>query len=159
MPTIRTVKGDNRAPSGRPCGNRQRPKNPARHIHERSPRCRRRSDTRRRDRRRAGRAFGRLSSEAAGRRSCHSRRRRTHRRRLATTGGILARLFTPAKFDGLDGHRFPARKRSLPTKDEMADYLESYAVRFDLPVHLNTRVERLHKADGRFRVESDWRRL
>ena len=64
------------------------------------------------------------------------------------------RLFTPAKFDGLDGYRFPADKDTFPTKDQMADFLESYAGRFDLPVRLNTRVERLYKADGCFRVET-----
>jgi putative flavoprotein involved in K+ transport len=64
------------------------------------------------------------------------------------------RLFTPAKFDGLDGDPFPADKDTFPTKDQMADYLESYAQRLDLPVRVNTRVERLHKEDGRFRVET-----
>jgi putative flavoprotein involved in K+ transport len=64
------------------------------------------------------------------------------------------RLFTPAKFDGLDGFRFPADKDTFPTKDQMADYLESYAERFNLPVRLNTSVERLHKANGRYRVET-----
>ena len=44
------------------------------------------------------------------------------------------RLFTPARFDGLAGMPFPAPPRSFPTKDEMADYLEAYAARFELPV-------------------------
>ena len=35
------------------------------------------------------------------------------------------RLFTPAKFDGLDGMPFPAPANYFPTKDEMADYLEA----------------------------------
>src|SRR5262245_33489928 len=47
------------------------------------------------------------------------------------------RLFTPARFDGLDGMRFPAPPHSFPTKDEMADYLEAYATRFKLPVRTN----------------------
>lgn len=64
------------------------------------------------------------------------------------------RLFTPAKFDSLDGYRFPAHKDSFPTKDEMADYLESYAEKFGLPVRLNERVKRLYKANGRFRLET-----
>ena len=64
------------------------------------------------------------------------------------------RLFTPAKFDGLDGFRFPADKDTFPTKDQMADYLESYAERFNLPVRLDTYVERLLKANGRYRVET-----
>jgi putative flavoprotein involved in K+ transport len=44
------------------------------------------------------------------------------------------RLFSPARYDGLDGMPFPAPPSSFPTKDQMADYLESYAARFDLPV-------------------------
>jgi hypothetical protein len=40
------------------------------------------------------------------------------------------RLFTPARWDGLDGMPFPAPSQSFPTKDAMADYLESYAAHF-----------------------------
>src|SRR5690348_11297794 len=36
------------------------------------------------------------------------------------------RLFTPARYDGLDGLPFPAAPNHFPTKDEMADYLEHY---------------------------------
>ena len=53
------------------------------------------------------------------------------------------RLFTPARFNGLVGMPFPARADTFPTKDEMADYLEAYAARFDLPVQTGVRVERL----------------
>src|SRR3954470_20205707 len=37
------------------------------------------------------------------------------------------RLFTPARFDALDGLPFPMPADAFPTKDEMADYLEGYA--------------------------------
>jgi putative flavoprotein involved in K+ transport len=60
------------------------------------------------------------------------------------------RLFTPAAFDGLDGMPFPAPKQSTPSKDEMADYLEAYARRFELPVVLKARVSRLRQEGGRF---------
>jgi putative flavoprotein involved in K+ transport len=53
------------------------------------------------------------------------------------------RLYTPAKYDGLPGLRFPASRWHCPQKDEVADYLERYALRFDLPVRTSTRVERL----------------
>ncbi len=53
------------------------------------------------------------------------------------------RLYSPAKFDGLPGMAFPADPWSFPTKDQVADYLEAYADRFDLPVRLGTRVERV----------------
>jgi putative flavoprotein involved in K+ transport len=42
---------------------------------------------------------------------------------------------------------FPARGNYFPTKDEMADYLESYATRFNLPVQLGARVEELARTD------------
>jgi putative flavoprotein involved in K+ transport len=35
------------------------------------------------------------------------------------------RLFTPARFNGLDGMPFPTSPHYFPTKDEMADYLEA----------------------------------
>src|SRR6187397_51640 len=49
------------------------------------------------------------------------------------------RLFTPAMFDGLAGMKFPASPFSFPTKNEMADYLEAYARRFQLPVRNGVR--------------------
>ena len=64
------------------------------------------------------------------------------------------RLFTPARFDGLDGMRFPAPKNSFPTKDEMADYLEAYARHFDLPVLTGTRVERVWREGDRYMVSA-----
>lgn len=62
------------------------------------------------------------------------------------------RLFTPAKFDGLDGMPFPGDPGRFPSKDEMADYLEAYAARFDLPVHSGVEVDRVTRPDDRFRV-------
>jgi putative flavoprotein involved in K+ transport len=60
------------------------------------------------------------------------------------------RLFTSARFDGLDGMPFPAPRNYFPTKDEMADYLERYANHFRLPVRSGMRVERLSKQGNRF---------
>jgi len=53
------------------------------------------------------------------------------------------RLYTPTKYDGLPGLPFPGEPWSYPGKDEVADYLESYAERFDLPVRTGTRVDSL----------------
>jgi putative flavoprotein involved in K+ transport len=36
------------------------------------------------------------------------------------------RLFTSARYSGLEGMPFPAADFSFPTKDEMAEYLEAY---------------------------------
>jgi putative flavoprotein involved in K+ transport len=60
------------------------------------------------------------------------------------------RLFTPARYDGLPGFPFPAPAGSFPSKDEMADYLEAYARRFDLPVKTGVRIEALVRRGGRF---------
>jgi len=65
------------------------------------------------------------------------------------------RLFTPARFDGLDGKPFPASSHTFPTKDEMADYLEEYATELALPVTSGQRVKRLSKRDSVFIVETD----
>jgi putative flavoprotein involved in K+ transport len=60
------------------------------------------------------------------------------------------RLFTPARYCGLPGMPFPAPPSHLPDKDEVADYLERYAERFDLPVRLDTPVESLGWNGERF---------
>ena len=64
------------------------------------------------------------------------------------------RLFTPARYDGLPGMRFPATGGSFITKDEMADYLESYATHFQLPTRLNTRVDCLSRVGDRFAIST-----
>jgi putative flavoprotein involved in K+ transport len=69
------------------------------------------------------------------------------------------RLFTPARYDGLPGWPFPAPPRSFPTKEEVADYLEAYAGRFDLPVRTGVRVDRLTKEGDRFVVTAGERRF
>jgi putative flavoprotein involved in K+ transport len=54
------------------------------------------------------------------------------------------RLFTPAKYDGLPGMAFPAKDPwHFPGKDEVGDFLEAYALKFDLPVRMSTRIDRL----------------
>jgi putative flavoprotein involved in K+ transport len=59
------------------------------------------------------------------------------------------RLYTPRKYDGLPGLPFPGDPWSYPGKDEVADYLETYALRFDLPVRMQTRVDHLEqRGDG-----------
>ena len=60
------------------------------------------------------------------------------------------KLYSPASRDGLPGMPFPAGRTAYPTKDEMADYLEAYAARFELPVRLRTEIGALTQEDGRF---------
>jgi putative flavoprotein involved in K+ transport len=68
------------------------------------------------------------------------------------------RLFSPARFDGLAGMPFPAPAHAFPTKDEMADYLEAYAARFELPLRTGVRVDRLSRRGERFVVAAGERR-
>jgi putative flavoprotein involved in K+ transport len=59
------------------------------------------------------------------------------------------RLYTPAKYNGLPGMPFPGAPWSFPQKDDVAAYLESYALRWDLPVRMSTQVEGLKpRIDG-----------
>jgi putative flavoprotein involved in K+ transport len=68
------------------------------------------------------------------------------------------RLFTPARYDGLPGWRFPAPARSYPTRDQVADYLEAYAARFDLPIRGGVRADRLSRDGDRYVVAAGDRR-
>jgi putative flavoprotein involved in K+ transport len=69
------------------------------------------------------------------------------------------RLFTPARYDGLPGLPFPALPATYPTKDEMAEYLESYAERFRLPVRRGVRVDRVTRRGDTYLVRAGDRTL
>src|SRR5918994_2344851 len=70
------------------------------------------------------------------------------------------RLYSPAKYDGLPGMPFPGKPSSFPSKDDVADYLEAYAHRWELPVRLGVRVSRLSATpDGGFAVDTETGRL
>jgi putative flavoprotein involved in K+ transport len=58
------------------------------------------------------------------------------------------RAFTPAQYDNLPGLAFPAAPDTYPGKDDVADYLQSYAARFELPVRPGTRVTSLTRSNG-----------
>lgn len=62
------------------------------------------------------------------------------------------RLFTPNRLNGLDGMPFPVPGHSFATKDDMADYLEAYAARFELPIRTGVRVDGLRRQGERFLV-------
>ena len=64
------------------------------------------------------------------------------------------RLFTPARFNALPGMAFPGPGQAFSTKDDVADYLEAYATRFELPVRTGVRVDRLSRNGSRFVVEA-----
>ena len=57
------------------------------------------------------------------------------------------RLFTAAEYSSLPGLPFPAPPGTHPGRDDVADYLETYAAAFELPVRTGTPVTRLTR-DG-----------
>jgi putative flavoprotein involved in K+ transport len=65
------------------------------------------------------------------------------------------RLFTPARFDALDGMPFPSAPGYFPTKDEMGDYLASYASHFELPVRTGQTVTSLTREGDRYLIVTD----
>lgn len=73
------------------------------------------------------------------------------------------KLFTPSWAVNLPGWRFPGYKEvRYPTRDQMANYLEGYAMRFDLPVRTGVHVGRVFRGSdgyvlsvGDGRIEAD----
>lgn len=65
------------------------------------------------------------------------------------------RLFTPSQFNGLPGMPFPKPNNYLPTKIEVAAYLEEYASHFQLPMHHHVKVEHLSRAEQGYHVGTD----
>lgn len=68
-------------------------------------------------------------------------------------------LFTPNRLNGMPGMPFPGPRWDLPSKDEFANYLESYAQRFELPVRTGVGVERLTRNGDRFTAAARDRRF
>jgi putative flavoprotein involved in K+ transport len=62
------------------------------------------------------------------------------------------RLYSPARYDGLPGWDVPLDPWAYPTKDEIADYLEAYVERFELPVITGAGVDALRRDGDRYVV-------
>jgi putative flavoprotein involved in K+ transport len=69
------------------------------------------------------------------------------------------RLYSPARYDGLPGMRFPAQRHNYPSGSQMADYLEAYAQRFDLPVRMGVHADGLSKNSDEYVVTAGERRF
>lgn len=57
------------------------------------------------------------------------------------------KLFTPNRFNSLPGLQIPGEDWGFPTKDQVANYLESYAGQFGFPIRHGVRVDSLTR-DG-----------
>ncbi len=61
-------------------------------------------------------------------------------------------LFTPRAYSALPGLVVPGDPEEYPTKDEIADYLETYAAHFELPVLGDTPIGWLERTNEGFRA-------
>ena len=68
-------------------------------------------------------------------------------------------LFTPRRYDSLPGLVFPGDPDGYPGRDEVIDYLESYASIFELPVQLDSKVDAVKAEGGGFILDLGGRTL
>jgi putative flavoprotein involved in K+ transport len=68
-------------------------------------------------------------------------------------------LFTPRRYDSLPGLPVPGDPDGYPGREEVIDYLESYASTFELPVQLNSAVQSVASADAGFILDLGARTL
>lgn len=59
-------------------------------------------------------------------------------------------LFSPARYSGLPGLPFPGDPDRYPTRDEVVAYLREYAVRFDLPIISDAKVQQVERSESIF---------
>lgn len=64
-------------------------------------------------------------------------------------------LFTPSFYSSLPGLRLKKERNCMPTKDDIANYLENYAKTFSLPVQLGIHVKNVSKIDDFFSLETN----
>ncbi|MGH8957433.1 MAG: flavin-containing monooxygenase [Acidimicrobiia bacterium] len=69
------------------------------------------------------------------------------------------KLFTPNRFNSLPGLPIPGEDWGFPTKDQVADYLESYADHFGLPIRHSSRVDSLTQRGNGFVATVDGQEL
>ncbi len=61
-------------------------------------------------------------------------------------------LFSPAKYSTLPGLPFPGDPDRYPLRDEVVDYLDAYAAKFDFPIITDARVQHLSQEKGKFQL-------
>lgn len=69
------------------------------------------------------------------------------------------KLFTSARYNNLPGLAFPGNKSRFPSKDDVAEYLRTYAATFNIPVLFNQKVIKLSRIDGIFYAETEQERF
>jgi putative flavoprotein involved in K+ transport len=64
------------------------------------------------------------------------------------------KLYSPARFDGLPGWGMPVPRWTYPTKDQLADYFEAYAERFEFPIITGVSVDSLRRDGDRYVIRA-----
>lgn len=64
------------------------------------------------------------------------------------------RLFSPARYSSLPGLPFPGDPERYPHRDEVVDYLESYAQHFAVPITFHSRVTRVERDGTLFSIQA-----
>jgi putative flavoprotein involved in K+ transport len=64
------------------------------------------------------------------------------------------KLYSPAGFDGLPGWGMPVPRWTYPTKDQLADYFEAYAERFEFPIITGVSVDSLRRDGDRYVIRA-----
>ena len=63
-------------------------------------------------------------------------------------------LFSPPSVNKMPGWSFPSSKGGPDTKDEMAEYLAAYALKFDLPIKCGIKVNLVSKEGSGFSINT-----
>ncbi|WP_144513302.1 NAD(P)/FAD-dependent oxidoreductase [Bacillus sp. FJAT-22090] len=64
-------------------------------------------------------------------------------------------LFTSRMYSSLPGLQLEGDGQGFPSKDEIASYLESYAIKFGLPIEYNTEVLKVSQSNDVFSVDTN----
>jgi len=64
-------------------------------------------------------------------------------------------LFSPARFSELPGLRFPGDRERYPTRDELIEYLRTYASQLEANIRTGQRVVRVTRAEDKFTVATE----
>lgn len=62
-------------------------------------------------------------------------------------------LFSPARYSALPGLPFPGDQDHYPHRDEVIDYLQTYATHFNLPIMINSQITTLRREMNMFYAE------
>ena len=65
------------------------------------------------------------------------------------------RLFSPVQYNSLSGWPMPKSNDEYPMKDELIRYFKAYESRYNFPIQRPTKVSRVSRENGLFKIEAD----